>query len=859
MPIERTLGIMWCAETDSFQFRIVIQDRPLTRRGILSTVSSVYDPLGLVAPLILLGKQILQDLCRENADWDDPISDQLRPRWEQWRNDLRLLESLKIPRCYKPEEFGDPKVVELHHFSDASQAGYGQCSYLRLLNESHQAHCSLVMGKSRVTPLKSVTIPRLELTAAVVSVRVSQWLVHELDYQDVTEFFWTDSKVVMGYINNVTRRFHVFVANRVQQIHEHTQAQQWQYIDTRSNPADAASRGLTAKQLLDDNNRWFRGPHFLWNPGAYQAEIENTPEPLDPNDPEVKVSTLATQSEESFPDHIETARLDRFSNWFKLRRAVAVCLRFKRLLKERRIQKSTEVQSSKSVEDSASSYQPVRMEEIGRAEMAIIRCLQHEHFKEEIKTLSMLQMNGEFTDRRRAKQRNLNLKKCSSLYRFDPYLDASDILRVGGRLRRANMPEVSKHPVILPRRSHVTNLILQYCHQATKHQGSGMTHNEVRQRGYWIIGGTSVVANLVSKCVICRKLRAPLVQQKLADLPEDRVEPAPPFTYSAVDYFGPFLLKEGRKEIKRYGVLFTCMASRAIHIETANTLETDSFINALRRFQAERGPIRQLRSDRGTNFVGAQRELQEALSEMDEDKIRNTLLEENCEWVSFKMNPPSASHMGGSWERQIRTVRSVLGSLLEEASHQLDDESFRTLLKEVQAVVNSRPLALNDMASPDSPELLTPNHLLTMKSKVLMPPPGVFQREDLYLRRRWRKVQHLANVFWDRWRKEFLHTLQLRKKWIKPQRNMAVNDVVMVKDENVPRNAWRLARVEEAFSSHDGLVRKVKLAMATRTLDKRGRRTNEIQYLERPVHKLVLIQEGDREFPDEEPSSRDRH
>lgn len=224
LPIERTLGIMWCTQTDSFQFRIVIQDRPLTRGGILSTSISVYDPFGLVAPLILLGKQILQDLCRESAGWDDLISNQLRPRWEQWRDELRLLEDLKIPRCYKPEEFGDPKVVELHHFSDASQAGYGQCSYLRLLNESDQAHCSLVVGKSRVTPLKSVTIPRLELTAAVVSVRVSQWLGHELDYQDVTQFFWTDSKVVMGYINNVTRRFHVFVANRVQQIHEHTQA-----------------------------------------------------------------------------------------------------------------------------------------------------------------------------------------------------------------------------------------------------------------------------------------------------------------------------------------------------------------------------------------------------------------------------------------------------------------------------------------------------------------------------------------------------------------------------------------------------------------------------------------------------------
>ena len=380
-----------------------------------------------------------------------------------------------------------------------------------------------------------------------------------------------------------------------------------------------------------------------------------------------------------------------------------------------------------------------------------------------------------------------------------------------------------------------------------------MTHNEVRQSGYWIIGGTSAVSRFVSKCVMCRRLRLPPQHQKLADLPEDRIEPAAPFTYSAVDYFGPFVVKEGRKDVKRYGVLFTCMSSRAIHIETANTLETDSFINAFRRFQAEGGPICQLRSDQGTNFIGAHRELKEALKEIDQDKVRTSLLKENCEWVDFKLNPPSASHMGGSWERQIRTVRSVLAPLLEECGSQLNDESFRTLMKEVQAIVNSRPLALNDMSSPDSAEPLTPNHLLTMKSKVLMPPPGVFVREDIYLCKRWRRVQHLANVFWERWRKEFLQTLQLRKKWVKPQRNMLVGDIVVIKDENAPRNMWKLARVEDAFTSEDGLVRKVKLAIATRSLDKRGRRIDAVHYLERPVHKLVLIQESDREFPDEEP------
>ena len=255
------------------------------------------------------------------------------------------------------------------------------------------------------------------------------------------------------------------------------------------------------------------------------------------------------------------------------------------------------------------------------------------------------------------------------------------------------MPEGVKHPVILPRQSHITELIIQYCHQTTKHQGLGMTHNKVRQRGYWVIGGVSAVSNYISKCTVCKRMRAQVQQQKMADLPEDRTEPAPPFTYSAVDYFGPFTIKDGRSDVKRYGVFFTCMASRAIHVETPNSLETDSFVNALRRFLAERGPINQMRSDRGTNFVGAKRELKEALEEMDEDKVHNHLINKNCEWIKFKINVPVASHMGGVWERQIRTVRNVLAALLEESGTQLHDKSFHTLMKQVQGIVNSRPLS----------------------------------------------------------------------------------------------------------------------------------------------------------------------
>ena len=241
------------------------------------------------------------------------------------------------------------------------------------------------------------------------------------------------------------------------------------------------------------------------------------------------------------------------------------------------------------------------------------------------------------------------------------------------------------------------------------------------------------------------------------------------------------------------------MASRAVHLEVSNTLETDSFLNALRRFICRRGPVRQLRSDQGTNFIGAKRELREALQSMDQSKISAELLKEKCDWMTFKMNPPSASHAGGVWERQIRTIRSVLSALLEKSASSLDGEPFHTLICETEAIVNSRPLTVDNLSDSESPSPLTPNHILTMKTKPVLPPPGVFQREDLYLRKRWRRVQHLTCEFWARWRKEFLHSLQERSKWTRPRRNMQVGDVVIVKDDNKVRNRWSLARVIETY------------------------------------------------------------
>lgn len=215
------------------------------------------------------------------------------------------------------------------------------------------------------------------------------------------------------------------------------------------------------------------------------------------------------------------------------------------------------------------------------------------------------------------------------------------------------------------------------------------------------------------------------------------------------------------------------------------------------------------------------------------------------------MNIPSASHMGGVWERQIRTVRNVLSSLLQDFGSQLDDEG---LFCEAMAIVNSRPLTISNLHDPFAPEPITPNHLLTMKSKVVLPPPGEFQTPDLYCRRRWRRIQYLANEFWTRWRKEYVKILQTRTKWSSTRRNIQIGDVVIVKDDNLPRNQWHLGRVIDTYASEDGLVRSVRLAFGDSNLDKKGKRNGQLSTLERPIHKLVLLLENETgEDPTEEP------
>ena len=797
IPSECALGIQWSVKSDTFSFEIKLKDQPPTRRSCLSVAASLYDPLGFISPFILSGKLILQELCHRGIGWDDPIPESIKPRWEEWIDGLLKLKEVSIPRCYHPHDFHNIIRVELHHFSDASCVGYGVCSYIRYLNNNNEVHCSLVLAKARVAPSKVTSIPRLELMAAVVSTKISVMLKSELDIKIDQEVFWTDSRVVLGYINNEARRFHVFVANRVQLIRDNSDASQWHYVDSSENPADHASRGLCPSDIHSTN--WLKGPKFLW-----EREINLTPTvptELLVGDPEVKTLQVLHTGVSDGNDIL--SRLNRFSSWTKLLKVIA---RIKRLGSK---QKHSD---------------HVTVEEHEKAAETVIKILQQQAFPNEIKLL----------------QSNKTLPSSSSLFRLDPIL-SEGLLCVGGRLKKSSLCYKVKHPVILPNKSHITKLIVAYCHAKTLHQGRGQTQMELRSNGFWVIGGSKLVAKLIHTCVLCRKLRRPTENQQMAELPKARVEASAPFMFSGMDCFGPFIVKNGRKECKRYGLIFTCLYSRAVHIEMLPDLSTDSFINALRCFISLRGAVRQLYCDQGTNFVGASNEFKEGLKQCDTKILERFLTEKQCEFV---FNAPSASHAGGVWERQIRTIRNVLNATFAQCPGRLDDMSLRTLLYEAMAVVNSRPLTVDGINDPQALEPLTPNHLILMKSKIALPPPGTFVKEDLYATKRWRRVQYLIEQFWGRWKKEYLMNISTRKKWHLPQRNLRVDDIVIIKDYNQPRCHWQLGRVVEVFQDSDNLVRRVKVLVGEQNLKGNQSAPYRHSVIERPVQKLVLLLEN---------------
>ncbi|XP_041418746.1 uncharacterized protein LOC121393682 [Xenopus laevis] len=561
---------------------------------------------------------------------------------------------------------------------------------------------------------------------------------------------------------------------------------------------------------------WFTGPPFLSHSHHLKLETE-TFTLVDPaQDTEIRpqVTTLSTTSKGK---ELGSERFCRFSSWNTLTRALARLIHVAHLFKQKR----------ESQLDHCKGWHLCKelnlVHDFKKARTVIIQNVQKETFAKEIQ--SILEKEGMPND--------------SPLRALDPFIDENGLLRVGGRLRNADLGPEERNPIIVPGHHYIATLIVRHYHIQSQHQGRHITEGAVRSAGYWITGGKRCVSSLIFKCVICKKLRNTCETQKMADLPPDRLRTDPPFTHIGLDVFGPWTVcsrrtRGGSADSKRWAVLFTCLNIRAIHIEVIESMDTSSFINSFRRFFAIRGQVKTIRSDRGTNFVGACRELGIS-SNLNYEEIESFLSKQEVCWI---FNPPHASHMGGVWERMIGVARRILDSMLLQLPSKLSHEVLITLMAEVTAIVNSRPLTPVS-SDPEDPQILTPATLLTQKFASHPVPSGNFDGKDLY-KRQWRQVQSLAKVFWDRWRKQYLSTLQVRRKWQSDRPNINAGDLVLLKDQHTKRNEWPMGRVTKTFPDKDGKVRKVEIKIA---------RDGSSTLFFRPVTELILLLQAEDPAP----------
>ncbi|XP_060596964.1 uncharacterized protein LOC132750911 [Ruditapes philippinarum] len=520
-----------------------------------------------------------KNACRQRLGWDEKISEADAECWSHWLASLSELSKVSIERCLEPIALDRHSTkTELHIFSDASEKAYGSAAYLKVYDAFGNIKCSLIIGKSRLAPIKTLSIPRLELAAAVLAVKLYQLVTQELDIEIHDTIFWTDSMIVLGYINNVKKRFKTFVANRLSYIHDVTTPKDWRYVPSKLNPADLASRGFYPYDT-DKLSFWLNGPNFILKDRISWPEIV-TNLPVSDDDIDVKPEVNVNLSQGKQCKGIDDL-LTRYSDWHKLQRAVGWLLRFKTYLVERYLR-------GNKVSYAASKH--LTINEIRAAKSAVFKLLQMEIYGDEIR--SVIQAG--------------NVSKSSSLVRLNPH----------------HRPET----------------------------------------------------------------------QQMGQLPEERLMPdKAPFTYVGVDYFGPMTVKSGRRHLKRYGCLFTCLTTRAVHIEIAHSLDTDSFVCALQRFIGRRGNPEKIFSDNGTNFVSGERVLRDSIQLWNNSRLTKFCQQREIKW---HFNPPYAPHMGGVWERLVRSAKTALKSVIREQL--LNDEALLTLVVEIEKILNDRPITQMD-------------------------------------------------------------------------------------------------------------------------------------------------------------------
>ncbi|XP_041452005.1 uncharacterized protein LOC121405395 [Drosophila obscura] len=731
-------------------------------------IAKLFDPAGWLAPFVIQAKMFMQEVWLRELGWDEDLP-----------GDLPAIQQIHIPRWI---HVCPTAKVQIHGFCDASQRAYGAAIYVRV-ERPNGIFCSLLTAKTRVAPVRTISLPRLELCGAVLLAELSAAILPQMPLDSSQVSFWTDSTIVLAWLHKPACEWTTFVGNRVAKIARCNSGELWSHVRSEDNPADLASRGIGPIDLAG-NDMWWHGPAWLRLPQS------QWPCPLDPF-PETDLEKRAVKVL-----HTSSTSSDILSRFSDLGRALRVLTYVQRFIQRCRggsVHNSNEVSGA----------------EIAAALQAVTIATQGMHYADEHRCLTTKRP----------------LPASSSLRNLNPFIDQNGVMRACGRVQAsASMSYNEKHPILLPPASLLVRLLVRFTHHIVLHGGNQLVIRLLRAT-YWIPRLRHIVKAVIQSCKVCVIHRKRLQTQLMGDLPSTRVTFSRPFTYTGVDFAGPFDVKSfiGRacRKTKGYVCVFVCFTTKAIHLEATSDLSTDTFLAAFARFVARRGCPHEVQSDNGRNFVGASRALAVDLLEAIRTRTSAVYSQQGLSW---RFIPPGAPHMGGLWEAGVKSFKTLFQRSMCTAKYTL--EEFATLLSKIEACLNSRPISPMS-EDPNDPLALSPGHFLIGGPLLSVAEPEIKESASSILNR-WQHLQALNQQFCSRWKTEYLRELHKRTKWQHPTRDLEVGDLVVIKEDNIPSHEWRLGRVQKTYPGPDDKVRVIDLNTV------RG-------LIKRPITKVVLL------------------
>lgn len=760
----KVLGVEWVSASDEITYsmdqqtqlftEVMVTDR-LTRRRALERVMKIYDPLGILSPFTLRAKIYLRETWSEKLGWDEVMSTDLQMKWKLFFDQMENVSSLRYNRCLKPIDASsnDPKLII---FSDGSDVAYGAVAYVRWQLENGKFWSTLVMAKSRIAPMKKISTPQMELNGAVVSKRIRQVIEKEMRVRFEEVIHLVDSVTVLGMLHKISTRFKIYEGVRLGEIQAATNGNMdsWYWIEGKSNIADYLTRPKDLHEINQDS-RWWKGPEFLETPmdsWAIKSKVEN-PESL----PGEKASTHAAETK--INQDSDLVDYSSFSSPKKLLWTVARVLDICR----RRFKGGCKMEN-------------IDPQVFQDAKILLLRDVQR------------------------------NLGEMKQYKQLKPVRNDKDLWVLGGRLSSFN--PLAQNPtdgaqVLLPTNHPYTRMLMRQAHVLSGHGGRDSTLARFRWL-FWTPQGSKIASAVKRECQMCKKRDVKLIQQHMGNLPTERLSPSPPFNRVMLDIFGPYLVRgEVQKRIsqKAYGVIFTDLYSRAVHIEPVYGYDTASFMLALLRFTSIRGWPAKIYSDPGSQLVAAERELSQAWSSMDKAEIHRTSTENGTTWT---LSPADSPWRQGAVEALIKSTKRCFSFSM--CNHRLSPSEFNTVCYQVSNTLNERPIGRCGGHDSDI-SVLTPNLLLLGRT-------GTSNPGNLYETNSYRSslVSSVYNVFWKRWCELYAPTIIRQYKWFESSPNLRPDDIVVVCDQNALKSNHYLARVKEVFPSCDGKVRKVSLA-----------------------------------------------